>query len=158
MTTPAKKDPRMPGASWVSPYLISQDVEKIIKFYQEAFGFELLEAVEGEEGQLMHAELRYQDQFMMVGLEGTYGSMRSPVSSGTECPIGLCVYVDDVDAFFEKAVKLGAAVRFAPDDMFWGDRACCIGDPDGYSWTFCTHTGKVPAHEHHHGEGCCGGH
>lgn len=152
-----KKDPRAPGAPWVLPYLMSKDAGKAIEFYKNAFGFEILEARTDDDNQVVHAELRYRDQWIMIGQEGVYEECTSvaPATNNVECPIAMCVYVDDVDQFFLKATKHGAKIKFAPDDMPWGDRACNLTDPDGYSWTFCTHTG-VPAHQH--GEGCCGGH
>ena len=154
-----KKDPRPPRAPWLSPYLISPDVKKIADFYQKAFGFKLEELAENEEGQAAHAEFWHEGALIMVGLEGEHaGPMRAPASTKTESPICLCLYVRDVDQFFAKAINHGAKVVFPPADMFWGDRACCVVDPDGYSWTFCTYLkGKKPA-QHEHGDGCCGGH
>lgn len=137
-----KNDPRSPGATWVNPYLMSPDVEKTIKFYHEAFGFEIKKAVKNDAGEVYHAELAYHDALIMVGLEGQNDMpMRSPNTSVTPCPICLCVYVENVDKFFDHAVAKGAEIIFKPEDMFWGDRACCILDLDGYSWTFCCYLG-----------------
>ncbi len=151
-----KHDPRAPGAAWLNPYLMSPNVQRSIDFYQKAFDFKLTECVEGEDGQLMHAELRHHDALIMIGLEGQHDMpMCSPQTTGVSSPICLCVYVNDVDAFFKHAVAQGAQVVFEPSDMFWGDRACCLLDLDGYSWTFCSYLGD----EHiHSAEGCCGGH
>ncbi|NNM59729.1 MAG: VOC family protein [Legionellales bacterium] len=143
MTT---KDPRAPGALWVNPYLMSPDVSRSIDFYQRAFGFKLSESVKEEEGKVYHAELYYHDAFIMVGLEGQHDMpMSCPKTTGVPSPICLCVYVDDVDSFFKAAVAQGAEVVFEPSDMFWGDRACCLLDIDGYSWTFCKHIGESKA-------------
>lgn len=155
-----KHNPRSPGALWINPYLMSADVQKTVDFYQQAFGFKLAECAVDEHGKAIHAELFYNDAFIMVGLEGQHDMppMHSPKTSGVPSPICLCVYVNDVDAFFKKITAHGAKVIFEPADMFWGDRACCVLDIDGYSWTFCTYLGKHQ-HHHHSAEGeCCGGH
>ena len=30
-------------------------------------------------------------------------------------------------------------MKMPPMDMFWGDRTATVGDPHGYTWSFCTH-------------------
>ena len=56
--------------------------------------------------------------------------------------MSLYLYTDDVDAFFKRAVAAGAKVEKEPADQFWGDRTCCLIDPNGFLWSFGTHTGK----------------
>ena len=97
-----KSDPRSPGATWLNPYLMSPNLEKTIHFYKTAFGFSVSECAKDEKGVVSHAELHYHDAFIMVGLEGQNGMpMCSPNTSGIPSPVCLCVYVDDVDAFFK---------------------------------------------------------
>lgn len=138
-----KKEPKLPGYSWLSPYLLVADVEAAIKFYQSAFGFDKKEAIPGPDGNLLHAELTYQGQTLMTGKAGTYKDTKTPKQSGVESPVTLYVYCDDVDKFYENAMASGAINIQAPEDMFWGDRTCVLQDPDGYNWCFATHTGKM---------------
>ena len=42
------------------------------------------------------------------------------------------LYVPDVDAAFDRAVKAGAKSVMAPTDMFWGDRFGSLVDPFGH--------------------------
>jgi uncharacterized glyoxalase superfamily protein PhnB len=49
------------------------------------------------------------------------------------------LYVENVDAAFEKAVKAGAKVKMPVSDMFWGDRYGQVVDPFGYVWELATH-------------------
>ena len=49
------------------------------------------------------------------------------------------LFVDDVDAFVERAVKAGATVKMPVADMFWGDRYGVIQDPFGHNWSVATH-------------------
>ncbi len=87
----------------------------------------------------------------MMGPEGAWGSQKkTPKHSNVACPMNLYIYCEDVDAQFKRATTAGAEIVFEPTDMFWGDRACCLTDQDGYTWTFATNVGefdpsKIPA-------------
>lgn len=133
-------------ATWLSPYMRVQDVDAAAKFYQQAFGFEVLELAPGEDGSTWHAELRYKDQLIMMGKQGAYEKgeqvPKSPVSSGVVCPINLYLYCEDVDKFYQHAIANGATSVFEPGDMVWGDRMCNLKDPEGYVWCFATHLGE----------------
>jgi PhnB protein len=52
---------------------------------------------------------------------------------------GLCLYVPDVDASFDRAVAAGATVKMPVADMFWGDRYGKVIDPFGHEWSLGTH-------------------
>jgi PhnB protein len=62
-------------------------------------------------------------------------------------PVGLALYVHDVDAAFDKAVEAGASVKEPVEDKFWGDRAGTVTDPFGHKWTLLTHVEEVSAEE-----------
>lgn len=50
------------------------------------------------------------------------------------------MYLDDVDAAFDRAVNAGCTVRTPVTDMFWGDRYGQVIDPFGHTWSLATHT------------------
>jgi uncharacterized glyoxalase superfamily protein PhnB len=58
-------------------------------------------------------------------------------------PVTLHLYVDDVDASFERAVAAGATATMPPADMFWGDRYGQVTDPFGHRWSLATHKRDV---------------
>ena len=125
---------------WVSPYIMVSHLESAINFYHNAFGFEFKEHTPE------HAEMRYKDQILMFGQEGSYGSKsKSPKSSETESPVNLYIYVENVDEFYKNALESGAKSIGAPEDMFWGDRMCRLQCPEGYTWAFATN--KVPCNK-----------
>lgn len=128
---------------WLSPYLMSSDVDKALNFYEHAFKFEPTEEkIPGEDGSTWHAAMRYRDQVIMIGKTGAHSDTPSPAANGgSESPIGLYIYVDDVDNFCKEAKANGAEVVSEPEDMFWGDRSCRLKDPDGYTWSFATFIG-----------------
>ena len=53
--------------------------------------------------------------------------------------MGLHIYVDGVDAAFDRAVKAGAQVEMPVADQFWGDRYGKLKDPFGHKWSIATH-------------------
>ena len=134
-------------ASWVSPYLTVRDVAKMQAFYQSAFGFVPHSHHAGPDGVTpVHAEMHWQGELIMIGMEGAYGSeTRTPASSGVPCPINMYCYCENVDALHERAVAAGAVSVVPPQDAFWGDRMCCLSDPDGHRWTFATHIAQKAA-------------
>jgi uncharacterized glyoxalase superfamily protein PhnB len=132
------------GASCVSPYITVLDVDKSVNFYKKAFNFQVKELAPGEDGTTWHAELLYKDQLIMLGKQGAYNATsESPLASGIESPISLYLYCEDVDAFYERAMKEGAQSVDAPENMFWGDRMCRLKDLDNYIWCFATHSSKT---------------
>jgi len=54
-------------------------------------------------------------------------------------PVGLFLYVDDVDKIVNQAVAEGAKVLMEVEDQFWGDRYSSIEDPFGHRWSIPTH-------------------
>ena len=46
----------------------------------------------------------------------------------------MTLVVEDVDAWFERAVAAGATVVMPVKTMFWGDRYGQVDDPFGIRW------------------------
>jgi PhnB protein len=57
------------------------------------------------------------------------------------------IYVEDVDAVVARAVELGATLRRAPENQFYGDRDGYLVDPFGHGWTVATHVEDVSSDE-----------
>ena len=55
----------------------------------------------------------------------------------------LHLYVEDVDAAFDRALKAGATLKMPVTDMFWGDRFGKLTDPFGHEWGLATHQEDV---------------
>lgn len=133
---------RPKGVPWISPYVIVKDVDQAVQFYEKAFGFERLHLVAGDDGTSWHAEVHYKDHLIMFGKSGAYGGKtKAPTDNGVESPINLYLYCEDVDEFYENALKAGAKSLSAPEDTFWHDRMCRLQDPNGYVWCFATYIG-----------------
>jgi uncharacterized glyoxalase superfamily protein PhnB len=52
--------------------------------------------------------------------------------------VSIHLYVGDVDAVFDRAVKEGAVVVMPPATMAWGDRCGRLVDPFGHHWSIAT--------------------
>ena len=126
-----------PGFTAVTPYAQVQDVERLIAFAKEVFGAKEVERSRGSAGGI-HCELRIGDSMVMVG-----GGV-PPDAAGQlrpARPAALHVYVDDVDAVYQRALDVGAESLGAPYDAHYGERAGFVKDPTGNEWYIATHTG-----------------
>ncbi len=124
---------KAPEMNWVSPYLVVSDPKSAVKFYEEAFGFKTNFTMPDKSGGIMHAEMQYQDCVIMLGPENKEWPSAKSLSGS---PITLYVYVDGVDAFFERVKAAGAEIRQEPKTQFYGDRTFTVLCPERHAWTF----------------------
>ncbi len=137
MTKATKPIPE--GYHTVTPHLVVDGAGEAIEFYKKAFGAEESFRMPSPDGKVMHAEIRIGNSPIMLADEfPEYGSM-GPKSVGGS-PVVVHLYVNDVDATVERAVKAGAKVTMPVMDMFWGDRYGKLEDPFGHKWSVATHT------------------
>ncbi len=125
-----------------TPYLTVRGADEAIDFYQRAFGAKELFRMPGPNGKIVHAEILIGDSHIMLSDESAACGSQAPVTlNGT--PVGIFLYVDDVDKTFQQAVKAGAKETMPPQDMFWGDRFGRLTDPFGHKWMVATHIEDV---------------
>ena len=132
------------GYHTLTPYLVVKDGARALDFYKKAFGATVIVRMDGPGGKIGHAELKLGDSIFMLSDE-MMGN-RSPESFGGS-PVGIFMYVDDVDAAFKQAVDAGASTEMPPADMFWGDRYGRLTDPFGHKWSLATHIEDVAPEE-----------
>lgn len=131
----AKAKPVPDGYHTISPYLVVDGAEKIISFMKEAFGAQVVhEPTMRPDGNIMHAELKIGDSMIMIA----DSSERAKATSVT-----LYLYVPNVDAVYQKALKAGATSLMEPADQFYGDRSGGVTDPAGNRWFIGTHIEDV---------------
>lgn len=134
------------GYRTVTPYLTIKNAARALDFYKKAFGAQVLLNMTGPDGKLMHAEIKIGDSIVMLCDECPEMGAKSPESlKGT--PTLLYLYVDNVDALFERAVKAGAKVERPVEDQFYGDRTGTVLDPFGHRWGIATHVEDVSPDE-----------
>jgi len=134
------------GFHTLTPYLTVRDAVRAIEFYKAAFGATERGVMKGPDGKVMHAELKIGDSIIMLGEESPQYGALSPQSIGGS-PMGLHIYIDGVDAAFDRAVKAGAEVEAPVMDQFWGDRYGKLKDPFGHKWSIGTHVKDMSVDE-----------
>ena len=134
------------GYNTVTPYLAIDGAAEAIAFYTQAFGAKERGRMDGPDGKIAHAELQIGDSVVMLSDPFPGASTKAPAElGGTTASVML--YVEDVDAVVEQAVKAGATLEREVEDQFWGDRFGSIVDPYGHSWSIATHVEDVPPEE-----------
>jgi PhnB protein len=136
------------GYHSVTPCLIADHAAAAIDFYKAAFGAEEVFRMTMPDGSICHAELKIGDSHVMLGQESPQWGAKSPKSLGGS-PVGLCIYLPDVDAAFAQAVAAGATVERPVVNQFYGDRSGSVIDPFGHKWTLSTHVEDVSPAEMH---------
>ncbi len=126
------------GFSTVTPHLVVRDAAQAIEFYKKAFGAKETVRMDGPGGKIMHAEIKIGDSHLFLADEMPEWGSKSPLMlGGTGTPI--CLYVENADAVFNKAVAAGAQVKMPLANQFWGDRYGKVMDPYGHEWEIATH-------------------
>jgi PhnB protein len=114
------------GYRTLSPYLVVEGAEELIRFVSAVFGTSARRRMTGEAGGL-HAELELGDSVLMVGEGG-----------GISFPAMLHVYVEDADAVYERALAEGATSAAEPHDTSFGDHRAAFDDRWGNEWWVAT--------------------
>ncbi len=123
------------GFRTVTPYLTVADVHEEIEFLTKAFGAEGRIYGLGSAGGF-HSEYKIGDSMVMIGGGGKGSSWK-----GSPTPAALHLYVEDVDAVYERALQAGATSLMAPADLVYGERAAALKDPGGDHWYVATAIG-----------------
>ena len=126
----------MPDSPSITPYLSYVDAKAAMHFLEQAFGLERVQAHEGSDGRIVHAEMRFGNGVVMMG------SVDAPPEAGSP---GLYLAVEDVDAHHARAVAAGAEVVYGPEDTEFGTRRWRARDPEGHEWSFGTYRPQTEA-------------
>jgi uncharacterized glyoxalase superfamily protein PhnB len=108
------------------PALRFGDADAGRRWLEEALGFEEHHVYRGDDGAIVHAELRLGEDIVMFG-------------PGEASGAGVYVAVDDVDAAFERARAAGATIVRELRETDYGSREFAVSDPDGRTWSVGTY-------------------
>ena len=106
----------------------------------EQVGFEVVSRQDGDDGSILHAEVRLGDVVLMVA--SADAEYEVPRLVGRSTGGGLYLWLPgsaDVDAWHERAVIAGAREVIAPEDTEWGTRRSRVLDPEGHEWSVGTY-------------------
>jgi len=116
----------------LTAYLQVDGAAKASDFYQRAFGAtEVARHPLDEKGRTMHVHLYINGSSLMLGDPyPEYGhALQTPQA------FNLTLQVDNIDAWWSRAVAAGAAVVMPVQEMFWGARYGQLRDPFGVLWS-----------------------
>lgn len=108
------------------PYLIIKGTEDFKKFMEKVFDAKEQMIVPGEDGTVMHGELRVGNAVIMYAESGGQFAVMNA---------GMYIHVDNADATYKKALAAGAVTVEGqePSDKDYG-RTCGVNDPFGNTW------------------------
>lgn len=145
-TKTRKAKPIPAGYHSVTPYLIVKDAAAALAFYKKAFSAKEKLRLPAPGGRIGHAEIQIGTSRVMLADENPAMGAHAP-NSVTPPPVGIMLYIKDVDTVFERAVAAGARVERPLQNMFYGDRMGTLVDPYGHRWYLGTHIEDVPLKE-----------
>lgn len=134
------------GYHSVTPYLSIKGAADAIEYYKKAFGAIELFRMAGPDGTIGHAEIKIGDSPIMLADEFPEMEFVSPKTLGGS-PVGLMIYVDDVDTVYSRSIAAGGQEVKPLQDQFYGDRSGTLKDPFGHVWTVATHKEDVSEEE-----------
>jgi len=111
------------------PYFVVEGASDFIDFLESTFGATEHARYPRPDGTIMHAELQIGDSIVEMG-------EASPQFKSLE--FSTHIYVDDIDAAYERALAAGAESLLPPTDQFYGERSASIRDPFGNIWHIAT--------------------
>lgn len=126
------------GYHTVTPYLTIAGAADLIEFLKQAFAAREKECITLPDGTIGHAEVIVGDSVIMLG------------EPKAECkPMGgaFYLYVEEVDAVYQRALAAGASSAMAPANQFWGDRMATVHDRFGNIWHISTRIEEVSSEE-----------
>ena len=127
------------GFHSLTPTLTVNDGAGAIEFYKRAFGaIELSRAIAPDGVKVWHADLKIGDSHLMLSDAFPEQGSHAPDPSSGAVGFSVWLYVEDVDAVFQRAVDAGATVQMPVGDQFWGDRFGGLRDPFGHNWAIAT--------------------
>ena len=130
------------GFHTVTPYLVVGDAVGAIEFYKQVFEATELFRQADADGRVRHAEVVIGDSPIMLTDEAPEFGMSGPRAMGGS-PVSIFLYVEDVDALFDRAIAAGAEEVEPVRDQPEGDRRGGVKDPFGYVWWLATQTEDI---------------
>src|SRR5512133_3915635 len=97
------------GYTAITPYLTVINANAAIDFYRKAFGAKEIGRISMPDGSIAHAEIEIGGARLMLADENKeWGNLSPQTLGGTAA--GICLYVENVDEVFARALKEGAKV------------------------------------------------
>ena len=113
------------GLGTVTTYLHPRGAQALIEFLKRAFAADEMAVHRGPEGTIVHAKIRVGDSVIEMG---------EAHDQWLPMPTMFYVSVDDVDAWYRRALDAGATSMEPPALQPYGERRAAVGDAFGNQW------------------------
>jgi uncharacterized glyoxalase superfamily protein PhnB len=112
----------------LTTFIKARGAARYIDFMKQAFGAVVVMRADGPEGEVRHSIIRMGDSIVAI----------SDARDEAPSPLQLYLYVPDVDAWYDRAVRAGAQASYPPTDQAYGDRGAGVTDEWGNFWYMAT--------------------
>lgn len=117
------------GFNSVSTYLFVEDAPAYLKFLKTVFYAEELSRTEREPGIIANCVMKIGNTNIMISqATGSFMGMKT----------ALYLYVNNVEATYNRALEFGCESVFEAQDMDYGDRQAGVRDAQGTYWWIST--------------------
>ena len=123
----------------IVPYIMVDNVIKLITFLQSAFNAELTYKLDRPDGTVMHAEMKIGKNRIMMG---------EPTDQFGSMPVSIYMYVTNCDKVYQLALQAGGTSMMEVKTMkHAGERYGCVKDFAGNIWWIATHVEDMTLEE-----------
>jgi uncharacterized glyoxalase superfamily protein PhnB len=130
-------------ADIVLPHIVYRDVVEAVAWLTKTFGF-----VEhyryGHPAEPSGAQMHLGEAWIMVNRAADGSKVPGQLGYGTQ---GLTIFVEDVDAHYQRAKAAGATIVEELNETCYGERQYGVLDLDGHHWLFSRHAHDVSPDE-----------
>jgi len=128
----------------VLPHLVYQNVAEAIVWLAKTFGFTEYYRY-GEPGGVVNgAQMHLGNAWIMLQQEREHRASPARVGYGTQ---SLTIFVEDVEAHFQRAKVAGAKIVEELHETGYGEKQYGAADLDGHHWLFSRHARDVNPEE-----------
>jgi len=128
----------------VLPHLVYKDVAGALTWLARTFGFTEHFRYGEPGGPVQGAQMHLGDAWIMLASSRPGSASPAQIGHRTQ---SLTVFVEDVDAHFEKAKAGGAKVVEELHETVYGERQYGVEDLEGHHWLFSKHVQDVSPDE-----------
>lgn len=128
----------------VLPHVVVQDVVDAVAWFSRVFGFSEHYRYGDSAGPVRGAQMHLGNAWIMVRRAGPGCASPAQLGYGTQ---SLTVFVEDVDAHFQRAKSAGAKIVEELHETEYGERQYGVVDLDGHHWLFSKHARDVSPDE-----------
>lgn len=125
------KPAAVPVKGGLVAYLTLDGALAAADFYARAFGAETVASYPPDDkGRTMHVHLHVNGSSLMLSdAYPEHGCPYEPTQG-----VAMTLMVEDISAWWERALAAGATPLMPPTRMFWGDTYARLKDPCGVTW------------------------